>query len=76
MHATDPTTSEPPTPAQQQPSPSPASKISRQQTNTNSTPVGYGQLDSDDQEMVLRCPVCHCLITNQTNFCKVLSFLS
>ena len=42
---------------------------------TNSTPVEYGQLDSDDQEIVLRCPVCHCLITNQTNFCAVLSFV-
>ena len=34
----------------------------------NSTLVGYGQLDSDDQEMVLRCTVCLCLISNQTNF--------
>ena len=72
MHATDPTTSESPTPAQQQPSPAP--KISSKKCS-NSTPVGYGQLDSDDQEMVLRCTVCHCLITNQTNFCTVLSFL-
>ena len=42
----------------------------------NSTPVEYGQLDSDDQEIILRCPACHCLmITNRTNFCTVLSFL-
>ena len=60
MPATDTTTLGSPTPTKQQLPPAP--RISNVEF-ANSTPVGYGQLDSDDQKMVLRCPVCHCLIT-------------
>ena len=68
MPATDSITSESSNPAQQQSSQLQLPKF-LVYIFANSTLVRYGQLDADDQEMVLRCPVCHCLITNQTNLC-------
>ena len=37
--------------------------------------IRYGQLDSDDREVVLHCPVYHCVVTNHTNLFVVIFML-